>query len=162
MKRIIVSSSPHIRTKNETPRVMLDVVISLLPAALAGVLIFGLKALLVIVTCVISSIVSEYVFNIVTKKQQTIYDMSAVVTGLILALNLHADAPVWQCVIGSVFAIIVVKCLFGGLGCNFANPAAAARPGYVFITTLLSEYLTSVIESAIALLSFTLPILCLA
>ncbi len=127
MNKLIVSSSPHIKTNHETPRIMLDVLIALLPTTIAGVLIFGPEALLVIVTCVLSSIVAEYVFNIVTKKDQTIYDMSAVVTGLILALNLRADAPVWQCVIGSVFAIVVVKCLFGGLGCNFANPAATAR-----------------------------------
>lgn len=138
MKRIIVSSSPHLKTKNETPRVMLDVIISLLPAAIAGVLIFGINALLVIVTCVLSSIVSEFVFNVITKKQQTIYDMSAIVTGLILALNFRADAPIWQCVIGSVFAIIVVKCLFGGLGCNFANPAAAAK---VFLLTCFATTL---------------------
>ena len=138
MNKLIVSSSPHIRTKNETPRVMLDVIIALLPTAVAGVLIFGLKALLVIVTCVLSSVVAEYAFNFITKKQQTIFDLSAVVTGLILALNLHANAPIWQCVIGSVFAIVVVKCLFGGLGCNFANPAAASR---VFLLTCFATSL---------------------
>ena len=99
MNKLRVSSSPHIRTKNETPRVMLDVIIALLPTTIAGVIIFGLRALLVIATCVLSSVVAEYVFNIITKKQQTIFDMSAVVTGLILALNLHAQAPIWQCVI---------------------------------------------------------------
>ncbi|MBQ8303264.1 MAG: RnfABCDGE type electron transport complex subunit D [Clostridia bacterium] len=127
MNKLIVSSSPHIRTKKETPRVMLDVIISLLPAAIAGVVIFGVRALLVIATCVLASVISEFVFNLIVKKEQTVFDLSAVVTGLILALNLRADAPVWQCVIGSVFAIVVVKCLFGGLGCNFANPAVTAR-----------------------------------
>lgn len=127
MNKLIVSSSPHIRTKRETPRVMLDVIISLLPAAVAGVVIFGVRALLVIATCVLTSVISEFVFNLIVKKEQTVFDLSAVVTGLILALNLRADAPVWQCVIGSVFAIVVVKCLFGGLGCNFANPAVTAR-----------------------------------
>nr|MBE6544492.1 RnfABCDGE type electron transport complex subunit D [Oscillospiraceae bacterium] len=127
MNKLIVSSSPHIRTKNETPRVMLDVIIALLPSAVAGTVIFGLRALLVIATCVLASVVSEFLFNIIVKKEQTIFDLSAIVTGLILALNLRADAPVWQCIIGSVFAIIVVKCLFGGLGCNFANPAIAGR-----------------------------------
>lgn len=127
MNKLIVSSSPHIRTKNETPRVMMDVIISLLPSAVAGTVIFGLRALLVIATCVLASVVSEFLFNIIIKKEQTIFDLSAIVTGLILALNLRADAPVWQCIIGSVFAIIVVKCLFGGLGCNFANPAIAGR-----------------------------------
>lgn len=127
MNKLIVSSSPHIRTKTETPGVMLDVIIALLPAAVAGIIIFGIRALLVISTCVLTSVVSEFLFNLIVKKQQTVFDLSAVVTGLILALNLRVDAPVWQCVIGSVFAIIVVKCFFGGLGCNFANPAAASR-----------------------------------
>ncbi len=127
MNKLVVSSSPHIRTKNETPRIMLDVIIALLPTTLAGTFIFGIRALLVIATCVLSSVVAEFIFNLIVKKEQTIFDLSAVVTGLILALNLRADAPVWQCVIGSVFAIIVVKCLFGGLGCNFANPAITGR-----------------------------------
>jgi electron transport complex protein RnfD len=106
---------------------MLDVIIALLPAMVAGVIIYGIPALLVVATCVLTSIVGEFLFNLITKREQTIYDMSAVVTGLILALNLPADAPMWQCVVGTVFAIIVVKCLFGGLGSNFANPAATAR-----------------------------------
>jgi electron transport complex protein RnfD len=106
---------------------MLDVIIALLPAAAAGVYIFGIRALLVIATCVLASVVSEFFFDLIVKKEQTVFDFSAVVTGLILALNLRADAPVWQCVIGSVFAIIVVKCLFGGLGSNFANTAVTAR-----------------------------------
>ncbi len=127
MNKLIVSSSPHIRTKTETPGVMLDVIIALLPAIVAGAFIFGLRALLVVATCVLASVVSEFLFNLATKKEQTIFDLSAVVTGIILALNLRADAPIWQCVLGSVFAIVVVKCLFGGLGCNFANPAVTGR-----------------------------------
>ena len=127
MNKLIVSSSPHIRTKTETPGVMLDVIIALLPAIVAGAFIFGLRALLVVATCVLSSVVAEFLFNLATKKEQTIFDLSAVVTGIILALNLRADAPIWQCVLGSVFAIVVVKCLFGGLGCNFANPAVTGR-----------------------------------
>lgn len=127
MNKFIVSSSPHIRTKNETPRVMLDVIIALLPAVVAGVFIFGLRSLLVVATCVLTAVVSEFIFNLIVKKEQTIFDFSAIVTGLILALNLRVDAPIWQCIIGTVFAIVVVKCLFGGLGANFANPAAAAR-----------------------------------
>lgn len=106
---------------------MLDVIIALLPTSVAGAVIFGWQALLVMAVCVASAVCAEYLFNLIVKKEQTISDLTAVVTGLILALNLRADAPVWQCVIGSVFAIIVVKCLFGGLGCNFANPAATGR-----------------------------------
>ena len=127
MSKFIVSSSPHIRTADTTPRIMLDVLIALLPTSIAGCILFGWRALLVLAVCVASSVLSEYVFNIVTKKEQTIGDLSAVVTGLLLGLNLHAKAPIWQCVIGSVFAIIVVKCLFGGLGANFANPAITGR-----------------------------------
>lgn len=106
---------------------MLDVIIALLPTTVAGAVIFGWKTLLVIVACVSSAVISEYLFNLICKREQTIGDLSAVVTGLILALNLRADAPVWQCVLGSAFAIVVVKCLFGGLGQNFANPAATGR-----------------------------------
>ena len=127
MNKLIVSSSPHIHSKNETPRIMLDVIIALLPAVVASVVIFGIRSLLVIASCVLTAVVSEYLFNLATKKAQTIFDLSAVITGLILALNLRADAPVWQCIVGSAFAIVVVKCFFGGLGANFANPAATAR-----------------------------------
>lgn len=127
MNKLIVSSSPHIRTKQDTPGIMLDVIIALLPAFVAGIVIYGIRALLVVTTCVVSAVVAEFLFNIITKREQTVFDLSAIVTGLILGLSIHADAPVWQCVIGSVFAIIVVKCLFGGLGANFANPAATAR-----------------------------------
>ena len=127
MNKLLVSSSPHIHTQNSTDRIMLDVLIALLPTSVAGAVIFGWRALLVMVSCVAASILSEFVFNLIIKKEQTISDLSAAVTGLILALNLRADAPIWQCVVGSVFAIVVVKCLFGGLGCNFANPAATAR-----------------------------------
>ena len=111
---------------------MLDVIIALLPTAIVGSVIFGWQSLLVIVACVASSVISEYLFNLVCKREQTIGDLSAAVTGLILALNLRADAPVWQCILGSAFAIVVVKCLFGGLGQNFANPAATGR---VFLLT---------------------------
>ena len=127
MNKLIVSSSPHIRKKTDTPRIMLDVIIALLPAVIASAFIYGFSALLVIATCVLTSIVSEFLFNLITKRKQTVLDFSAIITGLILGLSLHANAPIWQCVIGSVFAIIVVKCLFGGLGANFANPAATAR-----------------------------------
>jgi len=127
MNNLVVSSSPHIHTTASTQRIMLDVIIAMLPTAAAGAVIFGWQALLVMAVCVASTVMSEFLFNLIVKKEQTISDLTAVVTGIILALNLRADAPLWQCVIGSVFAIIVVKCLFGGLGCNFANPAATGR-----------------------------------
>ena len=138
MNKLLVSSAPHIRTKKDTPAVMLDVIIALLPALVAGVVIFGIRSLLVVLTCVLASVVSEFLFNIITKKEQTIFDFSAIVTGIILGLNLRADAPVWQCIIGAVFAIVVVKCFFGGLGQNFANPAVTAR---VFLLICFSNTL---------------------
>ena len=125
--KLHISVSPHIHGKRTTQGIMLDVIIALLPTTIAGVIIFGLRSLLVIGVCLATSVLSELIFNIVTKKQQTISDLSAVVTGLILALNLPANVPLWQAVIGSVFAIIVVKCLFGGLGKNVVNPALTAR-----------------------------------
>ena len=106
---------------------MRDVIIALLPAAVAGCILFGLKALLMIAVCVATTVLSEFLFNLLTKKEQTVTDLSAVVTGLILALSLPAKANIFHCIVGSVFAIVVVKCLFGGIGCNFANPAATAR-----------------------------------
>ena len=127
MNKLIVSSSPHIKTNHETPRIMLDVIIALLPTFIAGAFIYGIRSLLVVATCVLTCVVSEFVFNIIVKKEQTVFDLSAVVTGLILGLSLHVNVTVWQCIVGSVFAIIVVKCLFGGLGANFANPAATGR-----------------------------------
>lgn len=137
MNKLVVSSSPHIHTSRNTVGIMLDVIIALVPSAIAGVLLFGIDALIVLGICVITSILSELIFNFVTKKKQTVGDLSAVVTGLILGLSLPADAMTWwQCVIGSVFAIVVVKCLFGGLGCNFANPAATGR---IFIFLAFSK-----------------------
>lgn len=106
---------------------MRDVLIALVPASVAGVVLFGVKALIAILVCVATSVLSEFLFNLICKKQQTIGDLSAAVTGLILALCLPAKAEIWHCIVGSVFAIIIVKCLFGGIGCNFANPAATAR-----------------------------------
>lgn len=128
MSNLHISPAPHIHQKGGfTANIMLDVTIALLPAAIAGVVIFGLQALLIVLTCVASAVLSEYLFNLCLHKKQTVGDFSAVVTGLLLALNLGTAVPLWQCVIGSVFAIVVVKCLFGGLGKNIVNPAIAAR-----------------------------------
>ncbi len=127
MEKLIVSTSPHIRTKISTTHIMGDVLIALAPAAIAGVVLFGLRALLIMAVCVAVCVASEFLFNLICKKKQTVGDLSATVTGLILALCLPVKTGIWECVVGSVFAIIVVKCLFGGIGCNFANPAATAR-----------------------------------
>lgn len=119
--------SPHIHSGNSTARIMGDVALSLLPATVAGTLIFGWRALLVVAVCVACCVGFEALFNVITKKEQTIGDLSAVVTGLLLALNLPANLPLWQCAVGSLFAIVIVKCVFGGIGKNVVNPAIAAR-----------------------------------
>lgn len=125
--KLLLSVSPHIHTKNTTTKIMLDVIISLLPVTVAGVMIFGLRALWVVLVTVLAAVASEAIFNLILKKKQTIGDLSAVVTGLLLALNLPANIPLWQGAVGAVFAIIIVKSIFGGLGCNVVNPAITAR-----------------------------------
>ncbi|MDE6846602.1 MAG: RnfABCDGE type electron transport complex subunit D [Lachnospiraceae bacterium] len=122
-----VSSNPHVRSKTGTSNIMLAVVIGLLPAAGFGIYNFGLKALITIVITVVTTVLTEFVFEKICKKKVTIEDYSAVVTGLLLALNLPVSAPWWIGVVGGVFAILVVKMLFGGLGQNFMNPALGAR-----------------------------------
>lgn len=122
-----VSSSPHVRAKDTTARIMLYVIIALLPASVFGIWNFGLRALLLIAVCIATCVISEYVFELLIHKKSTINDLSAVVTGLLLALNLPVSLPVWQAVLGSVFAIVIVKMMFGGLGQNFMNPALGAR-----------------------------------
>ena len=127
MKKLIVSTSPHLHAKATTPKIMGDVLIALAPAAVASVVLFGFQALLILAVCVATCVASEFLFNLIIKKKQTVSDLSACVTGTLLALSLPATANVWHCLVGSVFAIVVVKCLFGGIGCNFANPAVTAR-----------------------------------
>ncbi len=125
--KLHISVSPHIHGKKSTQKIMLDVLIALLPATIVGVVIFGITSLAVIAVCVGVAVLSEFLFNLIVKKQQTIGDLSAAVTGLLLALNLPANVPLWQAAVGSLFAIIVVKCLFGGIGRNVVNPAITAR-----------------------------------
>ena len=136
MAKLTVSAAPHIHSGASTNRIMLDVVIALLPATVASVVIFGLKSLIVIAACVLTAVVSEFLFNLICRRQQTIRDLSAVVTGLLLALNLSTNVPAWQCIVGTAFAVICVKCLFGGLGHNFANPAITGR---VFMLVAFSQ-----------------------
>ena len=122
-----VSSNPHVRSKTDTSSIMLTVVIALLPAAGFGIYNFGLDALILILVTVASTVLTELLFEKICKRKITIGDYSAVVTGLLLALNLPASAPWWIGVVGGVFAILVVKMLFGGLGQNFMNPALGGR-----------------------------------
>lgn len=128
MKNILnVTSSPHIKHPDTTNGIMLDVIIALLPACVFGCILFGFKALAILVTCVATAVLCEFLWNLILKKPNTIGDLSAVVTGLLLGMNLSSELPVWMAAIGSAVAIIVVKQMFGGIGCNFANPAIAAR-----------------------------------
>ena len=145
-----MSVSPHIHSKKSTSSIMRDVLIALLPACVAGTVIFGLRSLLVIGVCVASSLLFEALFNLITKKEQTIGDLSAVVTGLLLALNLPASIPVWECVVGCAFAILLVKCLFGGIGCNLVNPAIAARVFMLVSFSSLAAFVAPVIVDTTA------------
>lgn len=122
-----VSASPHVRSKDSTKTIMRDVVIALLPACIAGVCVFKLEALLVLLTTAVSCVLTEYLYEKLMKKKITTGDFSALVTGLLLGMNLPPSIPLWIAMLGSVFAIIVVKQLFGGLGQNFMNPALGAR-----------------------------------
>ncbi|MGI6152540.1 MAG: RnfABCDGE type electron transport complex subunit D [Christensenellaceae bacterium] len=126
-QKLILTSSPHIRSNNSTTKIMLDVVIALIPAVVAGAVIFGPGVLLTVALSILSAVGCEAAIQRVAKKEVTIGDMSAVVTGLLLGLNLPPGAPWYLPVFGSAFAIIIVKQLFGGLGHNFMNPALAAR-----------------------------------
>ena len=122
-----VSSSPHVRDNSSTANIMKDVCIAMIPTLAFGCFQFGLSALIVVIGTVIACVLAEYLYEKLMKKPITIGDFSAVVTGLILALNMPPQIPVWMPILGGVFAIIVVKQLYGGLGQNFMNPALAAR-----------------------------------
>ncbi|MCH5304052.1 MAG: RnfABCDGE type electron transport complex subunit D [Ruminococcus sp.] len=140
MNKLISSISPHFNSSVTTTKIMLDVVIALIPAAIASVVIFGIRSLLVIGVCVAVCIFSEWGFEKICKKENTISDLSAVVTGMLLAFNLPVSIPLWQAAFGSIVAIVVVKQLFGGIGQNFANPAITAR---IIMMTAFSGTMTS-------------------
>ena len=122
-----ISSSPHVRDKSSTKSIMWDVFLALMPATAVGIFNFGLKAAILIVACVATAVLTEYIWQKAMKLPVTVSDGSAALTGLLLALNLSSTFPVWMAILGSVFAIIIVKQLFGGLGQNFMNPALGAR-----------------------------------
>ena len=124
---LLVSPGPHVRSNVTTRRIMLDVVIALMPSLIAATVIFGWRALLVTAVCVLTCVTSEWLFEKLCRRPNTVGDLSAVVTGVLLAFNLPVGIPLWQAVLGSVVAIVVVKQLFGGIGKNFANPAITAR-----------------------------------
>ncbi len=130
-----VSSNPHVKDRITTQKVMLYVIIALLPTTIFGVfnytsmfgLKYGIRTIVLILACITVCVLSEYLFNKITKRPNTVGDLSAIVTGLILALNLPVTLPLWMAMVGSAFAIVIVKMIFGGLGQNFMNPALAAR-----------------------------------
>ncbi|MBP5161437.1 MAG: RnfABCDGE type electron transport complex subunit D, partial [Spirochaetales bacterium] len=124
---INISSGPHVRDRWSTRFIMVIVFLSLMPATIVGVLVHGLHALLIIVLAIVSAVGTEFLFDILCHKGKSYLDGSAAVTGLLLALSLSPDTPLFAPVIGSIFAILVVKCCFGGLGKNFINPALAGR-----------------------------------
>jgi len=144
-----VSSAPHVRAKMSTSKVMLCVIIALLPTTIFGIYNFKFRALLLIVATVLSCVLSETVFNLIVKKKNTISDLSAVVTGMILALNFPVTLPIWEAVLGGVIAIVVIKMLFGGLGQNFMNPALGARCFLLIaFTTDMSNFVTDTYSGA--------------
>jgi len=156
---LTVSSSPHIRAKHSTASIMQNVIIALLPALAVAGYVFGIWALALVAICIISSVVTEAVIQKLLKKPITINDWSAVVTGVLLAFNLPVNAPWWIAVIGSVFAIAIVKQCFGGLGQNFINPALAARafllaswPGHMTSTAFIPVSDTVTTATPLALL----------
>lgn len=127
MKQLSVTSSPHLRSSMTTKRIMQIVCLALAPAGIAGIVYFGPGAAALIVASVLSCVLSEYFFQRLTHQKTTVGDWSAVVTGLLLAYNMPATAPAWMAVVGGIIAIVLVKQCFGGIGCNFMNPALAAR-----------------------------------
>ena len=141
--KLTVASSPHIRGDFRTSRIMLDVVIALLPALAVGVWMLGIRALLVTAVCVISTVGAEWLYSLVTRTRNTIIDGSALVTGVLLAMTLPHTVPLWLAVVGSVFAIVFVKALCGGLGQNIFNPALAARAFMLLIFPVgMTRYLS--------------------
>ena len=126
-ENMFVTSNPHITDSMNTPKIMSLVILALLPSLIASIYIFGFRALMLALVCVISAVFFEWAFEKITKKPNTAGDMSAVLTGLLIAMNVPVTLPYWQGVIGSFVAIVIVKQFFGGLGQNFANPAITAR-----------------------------------
>ena len=138
--KLIVSASPHIRDHATTSTIMRDVLIALAPAMIAATIIFGFRALLMTAVCVAACVFFEYATERVLGRTNTISDLSAAVTGVILSFNLPVQLPIWMAVLGCFFAIVVVKQLFGGIGNNFANPAIAAR---IFLLLSFSQPMTT-------------------
>lgn len=157
---LIVSVSPHVHGKRTTYNVMLDVCIALMPAALAGTVLFGIKAAILCIVCVASCMLFEFLFTKLCHRPTTVGDFSAVVTGLLLAMNVPATLPIWQAVVGCFIAIVIVKCLFGGIGCNFANPAITARVVMLvaFTGTMAAAVAPNVIADSVDVATYATPL----
>ena len=140
MENFVIEASPHIKSGANTRKIMLSVLLALLPATAAGAVIFGPRALILVAVCAVTSVLSEYVFELITKKENTVGDLSAAVTGVLLGLNLPPSLPIYMAVIGSAAAVVVVKQFFGGLGQNFANPAITAR---IILMLSFGKYMTT-------------------
>ena len=136
-RKFLVSAAPHVRTNRTTQAIMLDVIIALIPVLIASVYVFGVRSLILVAASVATCVIAEFVTQKALKKETTITDLSAVVTGMLLAFNVPVGFPIWMLMFGAVFAIVVVKELFGGIGNNFMNPALAARA--VFLASWPSE-----------------------
>ena len=152
MTELKVSSNPHLRHRDTVQGIMLDVLIALMPATVGGIWLFGSRTLAVIAVSVASSVLAELVFEKILKKPITVGDLSAAVTGLLLALNMPSTVPLWILPIGSIVAIIVVKQFFGGLGQNFANPAITAR---IVLLVSFPSFMTSWVTPFDAITSAT-------
>ena len=138
--KLTVSAAPHITGKDSSRSIMRDVIIAMIPALIAAGMIFGMRAIILTAVTVVSCVVFEYVWNKLMKKEQTVGDLSAVVTGMLLAFNMPSTLPYWMAVVGAAFAILMVKQLFGGIGYNFANPAITAR---IILATSFAGAMTS-------------------
>lgn len=141
MNTMTVSVSPHLRSERTTQKIMLDVIIALIPALIASVVLFGFRALLLVCISAAACVLCEFIWEKLMHLEITVGDLSAVVTGILLAYNVPVGMPIWQLIVGDIAAIIVVKMLFGGLGCNFMNPALVGRVVIMFsFTTPMTTY----------------------
>lgn len=140
ISNVVVTPSPHIKNPEGTRSIMFDVILALTPALFTAVFMFGMRALTLTIVCILSCVGFEALYNKILKKEQTISNLSAIITGMLLAFNLPVASPIWMAIMGSAFAIIIVKMLFGGLGKNFMNPALAAR---AFLLASFTSHMTT-------------------
>lgn len=141
MSNLTVSVSPHIRSNNTTQKIMLDVIIALAPALIVSIVLYGFRSLLVTLVSVATCVLGELIFEKILHRDVTITDLSAIVTGMLVAFNVPVDMPIWMVIVGAIAAIILGKMIFGGLGCNFMNPALVGRIVMMFsFTTAMTTY----------------------